>query len=143
MSSETVFVLERAHVLGIALLGALSVLFGVVVAAYAIRRKARARLLWHFTVQTAGWGIAELGLATFWWYRLGQRDYSGMVRLLMLVRVGAMAELCGMAIGATLALGGWFASRSDALGAGLGIVVQCAALLGLDYVLLGRLMSGG
>ena len=144
MSSEIVLSLERAHVLGLALWGGASVLLGAGMVAYLIVQRVHARLLRHFAAQTAAWGMAELVLAALWWRGLAARDYAGAARLLALVRLALVAELGCIAIGATLVLGGWRILRSPgALGAGLGIIVQAAALLLLDGVLLRRLVLGG
>jgi len=140
MSSETVLAIERAHVLGLALWGSAGVLFGGGMVAYLMARRLRAGLLRHFAAQMTAWGAAELIVAVLRWRGLAPRDYAATTRLLALVRVALLAEAGCIVIGATLALGGWRVSRrSGALGAGLGIIVQGAALLLLDSVLLHRL----
>lgn len=140
MSSETVLAIERAHLLGLALWGGVGVLFGAGLVAYLIARRVRAGLLRHFAVQMAAWGAAELIVAMVRWRGLAPRDYAATTRLLALVRVALLAEAVCIVIGATLALGGWRVSRHPGtLGAGLGIVVQGAALLLLDGILLHRL----
>jgi hypothetical protein len=76
--------------------------------------------------------IAAFGLRT-----LAIRDLQGAMRLDRLLWLNTGLDLGYVAVGATLAVAGWLIGRRlGAVGAGIGVVVQGAALLVLHLRLL-------
>jgi hypothetical protein len=109
------------------------VLLGSAVHAYLAARRTRSPLLTSFAIQTAAWGAIELALAALAWRDLAPRDVTGAMQLDHLLWLNAGLDVGYVAVGATLAVTGWALGRRLALvGAGLGVVVQGAALLLLD-----------
>ncbi|MDF1504461.1 hypothetical protein [Roseisolibacter sp. H3M3-2] len=138
MWSDTLLALERAHLLRLALWGGASVLVGsLVLALLALRgRAAGSPLPRHFAVQTAAWGAIDLAIVAWAWPRLALRDHAAAQSLdrFLWLNLGLDAGYVG--VGATLALSAWaLGRRLGGVGAGLGIVIQGAALLVLDLIL--------
>jgi len=139
MWSDTLLLAERAHLLRLVAWGAGSVLAGSAILALlalgAARRGAggRSPLLSHFAIQTAAWGAIDLALAALAWRDLAPRDVGGATRLDRLLWLNTGLDVGYVAVGVTLALTGWLLGRRLApVGAGLGVVLQGAALLLLD-----------
>ena len=134
MWSDTLLVAERAHLLRLLAWGAGSVLAGsAILALLAARRAGRPPLLSHFAIQTAAWGAIDLALAALAWRDLAPRDIAGAAHLDRLLWLNTGLDVGYIAVGVTLALTGWLLGRRLApVGAGLGVVVQGAALLLLD-----------
>lgn len=144
MWSDTLLALEQLHLERLGVWAAASALLGAALLALVVLRRARAPLLFHFAVQTALWGAAELAFAGLRWRALAPRDYDGAVRLATALRVGMGAEVACLIIGATLAGAGWAITRRlSTVGAGIAMIVQCAALLLLDASLLHRIVLPG
>jgi uncharacterized protein DUF6992 len=140
--SDTLLQLERAHLLHLGIWGAASVLAGTGVLAVLTAARARSPLLAHFAVQIAAWGAAELALAAWGWHVLGPSDLAGAVRLDRLLWFGAGLDVGVAAVGLTLVAAGWrLGVRLGPVGAGLGIVVQAAALFALDARMLALLAA--
>jgi hypothetical protein len=138
-SSDTLYALERSHLVQLGLWSGASLALGVVLLAILRMRRSHAPLLTHFAIQMALWGAAELLLTTLWWQHLAARDFAGASRLTTFLRLAAVAELACLALGATLAIAGWTITRRiGTIGAGTAVVVQSAALLALDVLLLTR-----
>jgi hypothetical protein len=152
MWSDTLLVAERSHLLRLIVWGAGSVLAGsllLVTLLVAARRGggsdgaaaaaaspdggAPSPLLLHFAIQTAAWGAIDLAIALAGWRGLAMRDVDGATRLDRLLWLNAGLDVGYVAVGVTLAVAGWLLGRRlGAVGAGLGVVVQGAALLVLD-----------
>jgi ABC-type spermidine/putrescine transport system permease subunit II len=65
------------------------------------------------------------------------RDYGSAYALWRSLLFAVGAEIGGVVIGVTLAVGGWaFGKRLSTTGAGIGIAVQSAVLLVLDLIFL-------
>ncbi|HEU4642352.1 MAG TPA: hypothetical protein VFS44_07835 [Gemmatimonadaceae bacterium] len=144
MWSDTLLALERLHLERLAAWAGVSAILGTILLGVLVLRRARAPLVFHFAVQTALWGAAELLLAALRWRALAERDYAGAVRLAWSLRVAMGAEAICLIVGLTLAGVGWAITRRLAtVGAGGAIVVQCAALLVLDASLLARIVLPG
>lgn len=144
MWSDTLLALERLHLERLAVWAGASAILGTILLGALVLRRARAPLLFHFAVQTALWGAAELALAAVRWRTLAARDYTGAFRLAWSLRVAMGAEIACVVVGVTLAGAGWAITRRlSTVGAGGAIVVQCAALLLLDASLLARIVLPG
>jgi hypothetical protein len=135
--SDTLFLAERAHLLRLVVWGATSVLAGTLVLALLAFRRVRSALLLHFAVQTLVWGAVEVGLAALRWRGLALRDVGGATRLDRFLWLNAGLDAGYVGVGVTLAVLGWILGRRlGAVGAGLGIVAQGAALLVLHLRLI-------
>jgi hypothetical protein len=134
------FALEQSHLVQLALWSGASLALGALLLVLVRVRRARAPLLMHFALQMTLWGAGEVLLTALWWHDLAARDFAGAVRLTTFLRFAMVGEVACLALGATLAIAGWTLTRKlAALGAGVAVVVQCAALLALDAALLARL----
>lgn len=132
MFADTLLRLETAHLLRLALWGAASVLSGSALCATLALGRARSPLLFHFAVQTAVWGAVEVVLAALAWHDVGLRDLAGATRLDRRLWLDMGLDVGMIAVAVTLALAGWsFGRRLGAIGAGIAVVLQGAALLAL------------
>ena len=142
MYADTLFALERGHLLRLAIWAAASVVVGALILLMLFGRKGLAPFLRHFAIQMLAWGAVDLALVGWGWKGLGYRDYAGSVQLhqFLWLNVGLDAGYVG--VGITLAATGWIlAKRLGLLGAGVGVVVQGFALFVLDLRLLTVLES--
>ena len=142
MFSDTLLQLEHGHLLRLAIWAHVSVLAGTLLLVWLARRGERSPLLFHFAVQTAAWGAFGVAMTVLRWHGLVLRDLTGAPRLDHLLWLTTGLDLGGMAVGATLAITGWRLSHHlGVVGAGLGIMVQCAALFALDAQFLAQLQG--
>lgn len=160
MYADTLLALERAHLLRLLVWAVGSVVAGSFLLALVVLRRAAGptALLRHFAIQTAAWGAVDLGIVGWAWRGLALRDHAGATgldRFLWLnlgldagyVGVGLTLLLCGRWIAAHVpppdALAGTAGDRpgQGAVGAGLGVIVQGAALFVLDLVLVRQLQG--
>ncbi|HEY0777022.1 MAG TPA: hypothetical protein VGD56_03555 [Gemmatirosa sp.] len=144
MFADTLLQLERSHLLRLLVWGAGSTFAGtLLLALQALQRTAGAPpLLRHFGIQTAAWGVIDLALALWGQRGLALRDYAGARQLdrMLWLNLGLDAGYVG--VGVTLALCGWlFGRRYAPIGAGLGVVVQGAALFLLDFLFVRQLQA--
>ena len=133
MWSDTLLLAERAYLARLLAWGAASMVAGTAVVALLAGRRSRSPLLLHFAVQATAWGalIAAFGVAG--WRALGERDLTGATRLDRLLWLHVGLDIGLIAIGIVLLGVGWFLGRRQGLlGAGVGVLVQGAALLALD-----------
>lgn len=146
MWADTLLLAERSHLMRLVAWGAASVLLGSAIVALLAVRRAHSPLLTHFAIQTAAWGAINLGLAALAWRGLAMRDAEGATRLDRILWLNTGLDVGYVAVGLTLAITGWVLGRRlGPVGAGLGIVIQGAALLVLDAKfigVLGRLTVG-
>ena len=144
MWSDTLFALERTHLLRLAAWGAASVLVGTALVALLAARRIKSPLLQHFAIQLAAWGAIDLLFVAAGWRGLAMRDLAGATQLdrMLWMNVGLSAGY--VAVGVTLAACAWiFGRRLGGVGAGLGVIVQGLALLVLDLstvLAIGRFM---
>lgn len=141
MFADTLLALERAHLLRLGAWSAGSILVGTLLLALVAARGAPAPLLRHFAVQTVAWGAVDALLVAWAWRGLALRDHEAATRLdrTLWLNLGLDAGYVG--VGVTLALCGWILGRRlGAVGAGLGVVLQGAALLVLDAVLVSQII---
>ena len=144
MFADTLLLLERAHLLRLLVWGAGSMVAGtLLLALQALHRAAGPpALLRQFAIQTAAWGAIDLALALWGQRGLALRDYAAARQLdrVLWLNLGLDAGYVG--VGVTLALCGWLFGRRDApVGAGLGVIVQGAALFLLDLLLVRQLQA--
>ena len=142
MWSDSLLLAERAHLVRLLVWGVGSVVAGgaILVALLAVGRRRAAGgavraspLVTHFAVQTAAWGAIDLALAALAWRGLAMRDADAALRLDRMLWLNVGLDVGYVAVGVTLALTGWLLGRRlGAVGAGVGVVVQGAALLVLD-----------
>jgi hypothetical protein len=136
MWADTLLASERAHLLRLTGWGATSVLVGTALFAWLLVRRRESALLRHFAIQTAAWGAVDLAFVALGWGSLAVRDIAGATRLdrMLWLNIGLDAGyvIAGIVLGVT----GWrLGRRLGLVGAGLGIVVQGAALALLDLIL--------
>lgn len=125
---------EQQHLIRLFVWSEASIVVGGIMLAVLLWRRIGSALLRHFAIQTAAWGGVILLIALVSWNRLGLRDHASAVSLDRLVWMNIGLDLGYVAVGTTLALTGWFgARRLGPVGAGIAIVIQGAALAGLDY----------
>ena len=142
MWSDTLLLAERAHLVRLILWGASSVFAGGALVATLAARRARAPFLTHFALQMLGWGAIDLALAVFAWGGLAERDLRGATRLANLLWLNTGLDIGYIGVGGTLALTGWvLGRRHGTVGAGVGIMVQGAALLVLHIRFLAAFSS--
>jgi uncharacterized protein DUF6992 len=136
MWADTLLSAERALLLRLLAWGALSVLMGTGLSAWLRLRSRSSALLEHFAIQMAGWGALELAFVALSWRSLTPRDLSAATRLDRLLWLNAGLDVGYILVGAALAITGWrLGRRLGVVGAGIGVVVQGAALLLLDLIL--------
>lgn len=136
MFADSLFRAEQVHLLRMLSWAGLSILAGTTVALLLAIRRVRSPLLAHFAAQMAAWGVVIGAIAAAEWRGLALRDLAGATRLDRLVWMNIGLDGGYVAVGATLALTGWFvAKRMSAVGAGVGIIAQGMALLVLHLQL--------
>src|SRR6267378_3140203 len=140
MWADTLLSAERVLLLRLLTWGALSVLAGTGILAWLRLRSRSSALLEHFAVQMAGWGGVELAFVALSWRALARRDLADATRLDRLLWLNAGLDVGYVLVGVSLAITGWkLGRRLGLVGAGIGVVVQGAALLLLDLLLASRI----
>lgn len=133
MWADTLLAAERAHLLRILAWGAASLLVGTALLAWLRMGARRSTLLEQFAIQAAGWGAAEIALASLARASLGVRDLAGATRLDRLLWLNIGLDAGYIMLGLALAIVGWRLARQlGYVGAGIAIVVQGGALILLD-----------
>ena len=133
MYSDTLFALERAHLLQVIVWGGASILVGGAIWAVLAARHLRSVLVAHFAIQCVAWGMAEVALAGIRMRGLAYRDGAAAATLDRLLWLNTGLDAGYVVVGATLALTGWMLGRRQApMGAGMGIIVHGLALFVLD-----------
>jgi hypothetical protein len=134
--ADALFAAERVHLLKLGVWALLSILAGTTLLGLLRVRALGSPLLRHFAIQMLAWGIA-LGTVTWWGRRaLELRDFAGAVALDRALWFRTGLEVGAIGAGVALAVAGWYSGRRLGLvGAGLGVVVQGAALTLLDLQL--------
>jgi len=136
MWADTLLAAERAHLLRLALWGGSSILVGGALLGLLRLRRVRSPLLDHFAIQTVAWGAVDLALALAGRQRVELRDLAAATRLDRFLWLNIGLDAGYIMVGLTLLAVGWRVARRPGLvGAGLGVIVQGAALAVLDLVL--------
>jgi hypothetical protein len=143
MWADTLLGLERGHLERLAVWGAGSVLLGTMLVAWLTGRRVSAPLLRHFAIQTAAWGAVDVALCAWAWRGLALRNYAAAQQLVNFLWLNIGLDVGYVMLGATLLISCWrLGPRPAGVGAGLGIMLQGAALFLLDVrlvVLIGPL----
>ena len=137
MFADTLLALERAHLVRLLVWGAGSVLAGTVLLVLVAVRRAvgPTPLLWHFAIQTLAWGAVDLAIVLWARRGLALRDNAAARSLERVLWLNLGLDVGYVAVGVTLALTGWVVGRRlGAVGAGIGVGVQGAALFLLDLL---------
>ena len=141
MWSDTLLLVEKAHLLRLLLWGGASVLIGTLLILLASTRASRSALLTQFGIQSAGWGVVEVAIAIVLWRQVAPRDAAAASRLNDLLWLNCGLDVGYVAVGITLIVAGWILGRRlGAVGAGVAVVIQGFALLLLDAVVLNNIM---
>lgn len=136
MWADTLEAAERAHLLRLFVWSAASILVGTGLYAWLRAGARRSDLLRHFAVQCIGWGLVDAAFAAVMLPRIALRDVSSATRLDRLLWLNIGLDGGYILVGLALAIVGWrLAKHLKLVGAGIGIVVQGAALAVLDLVL--------
>ena len=142
MWSDTLLLAERAWVLRVLVWGGACALLGTTLLVFLAQRPRSTRLLAHFAIQTAAWGMCQVIGAVLWWRALTPRDIAGAERLDdMLWFLAGLETGIVMAALAMIAIGWRTGKRLSILGAGTAIVVQGLALLLLNLHTLARIAT--
>ncbi|HSY80558.1 MAG TPA: hypothetical protein VK807_02300 [Gemmatimonadaceae bacterium] len=135
MWADTLMAAEKAHLVRVLVWALTCVLAGTAVLAVLTVRRWTSALLSAFAMQTIAFGVFEATVAAVALSGLVLRDLSAATRLDQHMRFETGLDVGCIAIGVTLVLTtlGWtHGRRLGGVGAGLGIIVQGAALLALD-----------
>jgi hypothetical protein len=136
MWADTLASAERAHLLRLFAWSGASVLAGTALVAWLRVGAHRSDLLRHFAYQCIGWGLVDAAFAAVMLPRIVLRDVSGATRLDRVLWLNIGLDGGYILVGLTLAIVGWRLGRHLKLvGAGIGVVVQGAALALLDLLL--------
>ena len=136
MWADNLLASERAHLLRLLAWGATAVLVGTALMTWLLVRGRASELLRHFAIQTVSWGAVELAIAVAGWNALVPRNLASATRLDRIVWLNIGLDVGYVLVGATLVTLGWrIGRRLGVVGAGLGVIVQGAALALLDLVL--------
>ncbi len=137
MWADTLLVLERGHLMRLALWGGASMVVGTLLIAVLMMRRIEAPLLRHFAIQTAAWGAVDLAICLWSGRSLALRNFAGAQQLLNILWLNTGLDVGYVAVGVTLAVTAWrWGARAGGVGAGLGIIVQGLALFLLDLRLI-------
>lgn len=136
MWADTLFDIERGHLLRLGVWALVSVVLGLVLY-LVVRKQTEAAFVRHFAIQSVVWGAITGALAAWSFSSLALRDYASATQFRTFAWFNAGLDVGYMGIGVTLAATAWIiGKRLGPLGAGVGIVVQGLALLVLDLRLM-------
>jgi hypothetical protein len=140
MWGDTLFAIERLHLLRLLAWSAASIIAGTTILVVTLLRRARPDLLRAFAVQCAAWGVLVLALAgaRFMVQTIPDLATATWIERFAWLQAGLYTGLIitGVAIAAT----GWRAGRSlSAVGTGAGVMVQGAGLLVFDLLLVAQI----
>ena len=137
MWADSLFAIERGHILRLIFWGAGSVLLGTLLFIMLSWRRVRAPTLTNFAIQTGAWGAVIMAIGFWAWRGLSLRGFAGAQHLVNLLWLNTGLDVGYVMLGATLALAGWrLGPRPAAIGAGVGIILQGLALFLLDVRLI-------
>lgn len=134
--ADTLLQMEQLHLLKLQVWAVLSIVAGSGILALLRVRRTESPLLSHFAIQSAAWGVVDLGIVLWARQGLHLRDLADAVTLDRFVWLNIGLDVGYVAVGVTLALLGWrLGRRLGLVGAGLGVVLQGLALTVLDLQL--------
>jgi hypothetical protein len=136
MWADTLQAAERAHLLRVLVWAAASMLAGTALLAW-LRVSARhSSLLKHFAIQAGAWGFVDALCAAALLPQIAPRDIASATRLDRILWLNVGLDAGFVLVGLTLIVIGWrLGRRLGLIGAGIGVIVQGAALVLLDLVL--------
>ena len=141
MWADALLAAERGHLIRLVIWGGASILTGTALWAWLVIGRRDSALLKHFAIQTAAWGAIDVSICALSWPSLALRDLAGAVRLDRFIWMNVGLDVGYVMVGITLALLGWrLGRRLGLVGAGVGVIVQGAALLLLDLLLTNQLV---
>jgi hypothetical protein len=130
MWADTLQTLEQKLYLELIIWGAASALIGALILIVFRLLKVRAPLATHFAAQCAIWGVAALIWSGLAYQQVPLRDYDSAASLSRILWVIIAFEAGAIVLGLTFATFGWaYGRRIGAVGSGIGVVAQAAALL--------------
>lgn len=134
--ADTLFAAERVHLLKLGVWSLSSIVAGTILLAVLRVRSLTSPLLRHFATQMLAWGAALAVVMVWGRSSLELRDLAGAVSLDRALWFRTGLEVGAIGVGLALAAAGWSSGRRLGLvGAGLGVIVQGAALALLDLQL--------
>ena len=134
--ADTIMALEQAHLNRLAGWGLASGIAGVLLLLLVWRKRTTMPMPFHFALQTSLWGCIELVLAAGGFRALALRDHAGAVSLDRMLWLNTGLAAGYAMVGITLVLAGWLmGGRLGVIGAGIGVMVQGAALALLHLML--------
>jgi hypothetical protein len=136
MWADTLEAAERANLLRLLVWAAASVLAGTALLAWLRVGARRSPLLKHFAIQATAWGMLDAAFVAVMLPQVAPRDIASATRLDRLLWLNIGLDCGYVLIGLTLIIVGWrLGRRLGLVGAGIGVVVQGAALVLLDLIL--------
>ena len=144
MFADTLLAIERAHLARLFAWALASMLWGSLILAFIVVRRAAGELplLRHFAIQLLAWGVINLAIALWAQRGLKLRDYAGARSLDRILWLNLGLDVGYIGVGVAIAVAGWVLGRRlGAVGAGIGVVVQGAALFLLDLVIVRQLLT--
>lgn len=133
MWADSLFSAERQHLILLLTWSIASLVVGSALGIMLLARGVKSSLLRHFAAQFVLWGVVEASIAGVSWRTLRLRDAAAAAQLEHALWMNVGLEFGYIAVGATLAFTGWFASRRlGPVGAGAAVAAQGIALLLLD-----------
>lgn len=132
MWADTLLAAEQLHLHRLMLWGTTSALAGALLL-FAAGRAQRSPLIFHFALQCIAWGGIDAALGAAGIHSLALRDLGAATQLDRFLWLNLGLDTGYVAVGATMALCGWFLGRRHgAVGAGAAVVLQGLALFLLD-----------
>lgn len=136
MWADTLLTAEQGHLLRLLAWAAMSVLVGSALLAWLRAGGRKSPLLEHFAIQTVAWGAVDLAISAIARRSLVPRDVAAATRLDRVLWLNIGLDVGYVLVGITLVFAGWqLGRRLGLVGAGLGVIVQGAALAVLDLLL--------
>jgi Family of unknown function (DUF6992) len=133
MIAETLFRAEQLHLFRLLVWGGGSILAGTSVLVVITWRRSGTALLRQFARQLIVWGAVELACVFVAWHGLTIPDVAAATRLDRHLWFNLGLDTAGIGAGlVVIGIGGSRARRLGLIGAGLGVVLQCTALLLLN-----------
>jgi uncharacterized protein DUF6992 len=135
MWADTLLLAERGHLVRLAMWALASIVAGTGVLAGLSWRRVVSPLLTGFAIQQVAWGVLDLARVAVGIYGLRLRDFAAATRLDRFIWLDAGLDIGLVVAGIAMVATTWFVARGRRLGgvgAGLGIIVQGAALFALD-----------
>lgn len=140
MWADTLETQERLHLLRLLVWAAASMLVGTALLAWLRAGNRHSPLLKHFAIQSAVWGVVDAALAVVALRGIVPRDIASATRLDRMLWLNIGVDAGFVFVGITIVVTAWqLGRRLGLVGAGIGVVVQGAALALLDLMLAARI----